>query len=192
MTCAFSFAVRAQGGNIGAVEAGTASTEPPDYDAYEWSLPRVPVLESLDRNRDGQLDAVEIAAAEESLKTLDANGDQLLDKHELGGPGPIPGWLRLQTPIKVIDKDGADQIDFDELEQASAALRRADLDGDWVLSNSELYDRRAVPASPECLANVRQGLGISTICGPFRSRPTIRQHGCRIGRVLVTRGVQPR
>ncbi|MDD9997371.1 MAG: hypothetical protein OXQ89_06455, partial [Rhodospirillaceae bacterium] len=53
----FPFAVRAQGNNISALEAGTASTDPPDYDAYEWSLPRVPVLESLDRDGDGQLDA---------------------------------------------------------------------------------------------------------------------------------------
>ncbi|MDD9998253.1 MAG: hypothetical protein OXQ89_10955, partial [Rhodospirillaceae bacterium] len=55
--CTFPFAARAQGNNIAAVEAGAASTEPPDYNAYEWSLPRVPVLESLDRDGDGQLDA---------------------------------------------------------------------------------------------------------------------------------------
>lgn len=38
--CTFPLAVRAQGNNISGLEAGTASTEPPDYDAYEWSLPR--------------------------------------------------------------------------------------------------------------------------------------------------------
>ena len=177
--CTFPFAARAQGNNIAAVEAGAASTEPPDYNAYEWSLPRVPVLESLDRDGDGQLDAVEIAAARESLATLDANGDELLDRRELGGPGPIPGWLRLQTPIKVIDKDGDDQIDFSELEQAAAALRRADLDGDWVLSTSELYDRRAVPPSPEGLANVRQFvamLGHSDVVDPILPGEDPRQY----------------
>ncbi len=64
-----------------------------------------PLREALDSNRDGSLDADEIAAAAESLKTLDKDGDGSLSGEELrpalpgpfgpgagfGGPGRDPG-----------------------------------------------------------------------------------------------------
>ncbi|GEM_PF-1164454 len=169
----------AQGNNVAAMEAGVASTEPADYDAYEWSLPHIPVLDALDLNKDGVLDATEITVAAESLAPLDVNNDRLLDKRELGGPGPIPGWLRLQTPIKVLDKNGDDQISFAELENAASELRRADIDGDWVLSTTELYDRRAVPPGPEGLANVKSliiMLGTSDLVDPILPGADDRQY----------------
>ena len=51
-----------------------------------------PILEALDLNHDGILDANEIAKASESLKKLDKNGDGQLTQDELrpmrpGGPG---------------------------------------------------------------------------------------------------------
>lgn len=55
-----------------------------------------PLMAALDTNKDGTIDAAEIAAASESLKKLDKNGDGSITGDELhvrpGGPGgPPPG-----------------------------------------------------------------------------------------------------
>lgn len=65
-----------------------------------------PVMEALDLNKDGVLDADEIAKASESLKKLDKNGDGKLSGDEVrplraGGPGANPrsgGGNRPQRP----------------------------------------------------------------------------------------------
>ncbi|MEO6753192.1 MAG: EF-hand domain-containing protein [Chthoniobacteraceae bacterium] len=54
--------------------------------------PVPPIIAALDTNKDGVIDADEIAKAAESLKTLDKNGDGKLTEDEyrpkpLGGPG---------------------------------------------------------------------------------------------------------
>jgi hypothetical protein len=51
-----------------------------------------PIIEALDLNKDGTLDASEIAKASASLKILDKNGDGTLTLEEFhpqrpGGPG---------------------------------------------------------------------------------------------------------
>jgi hypothetical protein len=58
--------------------------------------PMMPVIEALDLNKDGTIEAEEIAKASESLKTLDKNGDGKLTPDEfrpprLGGPGGFQG-----------------------------------------------------------------------------------------------------
>ena len=45
-----------------------------------------PILQALDTNKDGRLDATEIANASKALKTLDKNGDGELTQDEIGGP----------------------------------------------------------------------------------------------------------
>lgn len=45
-----------------------------------------PLLRALDTDKDGKLSAAEIAAAPASLKTLDKNGDGVLDEEELRPP----------------------------------------------------------------------------------------------------------
>jgi hypothetical protein len=55
-----------------------------------------PVIEALDINKDGIIEAEEIAKASESLKTLDKNGDGKLTPDEfrpprLGAPGGFQG-----------------------------------------------------------------------------------------------------
>jgi hypothetical protein len=52
----------------------------------------MPIIEALDQNKDGTIDASEIAKASEALKKLDKNGDGQLTPEEYrprpGGPGP--------------------------------------------------------------------------------------------------------
>ncbi len=61
--------------------------------------PPSPIIEALDANKDGVIDADELAKAVESLKKLDKNGDGKLTEDEFrpqrpgsqGGPGAGPG-----------------------------------------------------------------------------------------------------
>ncbi len=50
--------------------------------------PPSPLIEALDANHDGVIDASEIAKAAESLKTLDKNGDGKLSDDEIRPPRP--------------------------------------------------------------------------------------------------------
>jgi EF hand len=66
-----------------------------------------PIMIALDTNKDGKLDATEIANAAKALKTLDKNGDGELTQDEIGGPrrgggpgGPGEGPGRRQPPIE--------------------------------------------------------------------------------------------
>ena len=63
-------------------------------------MPPPPLMEALDANHDGVIDAAEIANASAALKTLDKNGDGKLTQDELRPPrsqggrdhqGPPPG-----------------------------------------------------------------------------------------------------
>ena len=66
-----------------------------------------PIMIALDTNKDGKLDATEIANAAKALKTLDKNGDGELTQDEIGGPrrgggpgGPGEGPGRRQPPTE--------------------------------------------------------------------------------------------
>src|ERR1051325_2594938 len=52
--------------------------------------PHPPIIAALDANKDGKLDATEIANASAALKTLDKNGDGELSAEEMFGPRPDP------------------------------------------------------------------------------------------------------
>jgi Ca2+-binding EF-hand superfamily protein len=69
--------------------------------------PAMPIIEALDLNKDGVIDADEIAKASQSLKTLDKNGDGKLTQDEFmpkrfgrGGPGGPGGEGRQQPPAQ--------------------------------------------------------------------------------------------
>jgi hypothetical protein len=62
-------------------KSGTNTLPPP---------PKDPLMEALDVNHDGVLAATEIAAAPQSLLTLDKNGDGELTPDEFAPPKPTP------------------------------------------------------------------------------------------------------
>lgn len=53
--------------------------------------PPSPLFAALDTNKDGKLDAGEIANASNSLKSLDKNGDGEITPDEIRGPRPGAG-----------------------------------------------------------------------------------------------------
>ncbi len=53
--------------------------------------PVPPIIAALDLNKDGEIDANEIAKASQSLLTLDKNGDGKLTRDELRPPHPEGG-----------------------------------------------------------------------------------------------------
>ncbi len=61
-------------------------------------MPPSPLMEALDANHDGIIDATEIANASAALKTLDKNGDGKLTPDELRPPRPQGGGRHQGPP----------------------------------------------------------------------------------------------
>jgi hypothetical protein len=81
---------------IGALSTVANAQEPPRGDRPPGRPPMSPVVAALDANKDGEIDATEIANAAAALKALDKNGDGKLSGDEIrpprgdrrpGGPG---------------------------------------------------------------------------------------------------------
>jgi hypothetical protein len=69
--------------------------------------PMMPLMQALDPNNDGVIDATEIAQASANLKKLDKNNDGKITREELrpaggrpGGPGGPEGERRRPAPEK--------------------------------------------------------------------------------------------
>ena len=108
-----------------------------------------PIMIALDANKDGELDATEIANASAVLKTLDKNGDGKLSADELMPPPPggtdqfrgtpPPGAKRPVPPLlAALDTNGDGELDATEIANASAALLQLDVNGDGKLTRDEL------------------------------------------------------
>lgn len=93
------------------VNAQDAGGPPPDGGHHQGGpggpggrrMPPSPLMEALDANHDGVIDATEIANASAALKTLDKNGDGKLTQDELrphrpDGQGRPPGGPDGQAP----------------------------------------------------------------------------------------------
>jgi hypothetical protein len=129
--------------------------------------PPSPLMEALDVNHDGVIDADEIANAPAALKTLDKNGDGKLTQDELRpprppqdgsddrqgnnfsgdrrGPGGPDGAMGHRPPPPLmqalhVNHDGV--IDASEIANAPAALKTLDKNGDGKLTQDELRPPR--------------------------------------------------
>ncbi|MEM6471446.1 MAG: aryl-sulfate sulfotransferase [Planctomycetota bacterium] len=129
----------------------TAQTYGPDH-SY-------PVFRTLDENQSGAVEKTEWVRADQLLDKLDQDGNGDLDQAELGGPGPFFGYLRLQTTIRVLDRDGDCVISEQERKHSPAQLPRLDADGDGKLSRAECYDQRVRLGGGQTQANRKEGVG---------------------------------
>ncbi len=110
--------------------------------------PPSPVVEVLDLNKDGIIDAAELAAAPKSLLTLDKNGDGRLSYDEVHRTDVRPAPGDPPPVIMALDVNRDDEIDSNEIANASAALKTLDKNGDGQLSGSELLPPMAPPRRP--------------------------------------------
>jgi len=133
-------------------------------------FPAPPLMVALDTNKDGELDAAEIANASAALLTLDTNGDGKLSADELRPPspggtnqsqfGPASGRKPPVSPLMAaLDTNGDGELDATEIANASAALLKLDTNGDGKLSKDELRPKGPRPPGGSEDSNSRQGPG---------------------------------
>jgi len=108
--------------------------------------PRPPILQVLDANGDGVIDADEIANASAVLKTLDTNGDGQLTHDELmpGHPAAAPDGARphrVMPLVAALDTDTNGVISAEEIANAPASLKALDKNGDGQLTRDELFPK---------------------------------------------------
>ena len=118
---------------------------PPGGPAGGGRRPMPPLVAALDTNKDGKIDATEIANAPAALATLDKNKDGKLTSDELepprpeGAPADFGGDRpRFVSPLMAaldVNKDGI--ISAEEIANASAALKTLDKNKDGELSRDE-------------------------------------------------------
>jgi len=107
------------------------------------------LLMALDKDRNKEISADEIAAAPAALSALDKNQDGKISEDEVspprpdGGPGnggrPRRGFsiMRLMKAHSALDADENGTIDEAEIKNAAAALQKLDENGDGKLTEEE-------------------------------------------------------
>ena len=104
-----------------------------------------PIIAALDTNKDGKIDAAEIANAPAALATLDKNKDGKLTSDELqpprpeGAPADFGGDRARFVPpiIAALDANKDGIISAEEIANASAALKTLDKNKDGELTRDE-------------------------------------------------------
>ena len=111
--------------------------------------PMPPLVTALDTNKDGKIDAAEIANAPAALATLDKNKDGKLTSDELQPPrsegappdrgGDPPRFVSPLVAALDANKDGI--ISAEEIANASVALKTLDKNNDGELTRDEFMGR---------------------------------------------------
>lgn len=107
-------------------------------------LRRLPLMQALDLNKDGELGADEIAKASASLVTLDKNKDGKLTEDELrpsmeGGPNPGPTSTELVARLLEFDVNKDGKLSKSEAPgRLQGLFERADTNRDGFLTREEL------------------------------------------------------
>ncbi|HEU6449496.1 MAG TPA: EF-hand domain-containing protein [Verrucomicrobiae bacterium] len=104
--------------------------------------PPLPLVQAIDANHDGVIDADEMANAAAALKTLDKNSDGKLTADEIFPARPADAPADAPKPpappiVKALDANNDGVIDADEIANASAALKTLDKNSDGQLSRDE-------------------------------------------------------
>jgi outer membrane protein assembly factor BamB len=109
-----------------------------------------PVLSTLDKDRNKEISAEEIAAAPAALKALDKNQDGKISEDEVtpqrgdgGGEGNRPrprrgpGIMRMMKANAALDADASGAIEEAEIMNAAVALQKLDANRDGKLTEEE-------------------------------------------------------
>lgn len=129
---------------------GFASTEPaePQRDYASVYFQGMPVLRTLDADGDFIISAAEIANAPVALSSLDRNHDGKLSPEECGlGNSPLNAqflkrarleFMRFHPVLAALDADHDGEISASEIQNAAAALKTLDTNGDGKLTQDEV------------------------------------------------------
>jgi hypothetical protein len=109
-----------------------------------------PLVAALDVNKDGVIDATELANAPAALATLDKNADGQITLDELRPPRPADAPQRpadapkrpLPPLLTALDTDGDGVISAAEIASAAASLGKLDKNGDGKLTPDEFMGRK--------------------------------------------------
>lgn len=105
-----------------------------------------PVLVTLDQDQNQELSTDEVAASPTVLLKLDKNQDGKLSEDEVcpggrgggeGGRRRGPGIMRMIKALSALDANENNAIEAAEIQDASAALKKLDSNGDGKLTDDE-------------------------------------------------------
>lgn len=101
------------------------------------------LFNALDKNGDGRLSPAEIDAAPDVLRALDKDGDGELNETELEGNGLhfIPGRVRFNAIVRMLDLDGDLRVTATDIADAPNRIRRLDLDGDGIVRREDVITK---------------------------------------------------
>jgi len=148
--------LEATGGSQNAAIA--AEAEELDYEEWDDTRAGLPsiyfrvilVVAALDADHDGVISAAEIANAPSALRSLDRNHDGKLSPEECGqgsADSPVDSqslkragveFMRFHPVLAALDADHDGEISASEIQNATAALKKLDKNGDGKLTQDEI------------------------------------------------------
>ena len=101
------------------------------------------LFDALDTDGDGRLTSAEIDAAPDVLRQLDKDGDGELNETELEGYGLhfIPGRVRFNALVRVLDLDGDLRVTAEDIADAPNRIRWLDKDGDGIVRRDDVITK---------------------------------------------------